>query len=394
MIKLFFLFFLLVDFSYSTNFSYVNISNIASSENYNFVYFSTYKNLQIIASENEIDKNIYLTVIDKNNIYTANLGIKSSYNICKILINDSMNFLAILYGKYEEEGYNIATFDLVSNNLTKHKEWTEDLYLFDKFLFLYKENEIKIYENNKLLQKIEDVKFVKKSYSDSYDIIFKILCSDGLKEICFSKADKKVVLNNLKKYSIEEDYIKYFEEKNGIFIYISCDNRCILKIINDKQTIEKSISSKSLEFYYNNGFLIFSNKSNFFYINIKRIIDSNDFFISKLNVTAFSQITNPTEFNKIILINNNNFCLLVNNKYLVFANIENDVFKLLEVKEFFEDITDVCYDDANKKIFVWMKKNIDIIDIKEGEISCSKKRKLTESNIDDEENPFKKPKNS
>lgn len=394
MIKLFFSFFVLVNFSYSTNFSYVNSGNIASLENYHFVYFSTYKNLKIIAQQNQLDKKTYLSIIGENNDCIAQITINDGYYIYKVLVNDSMNFLAILYGKYEEEGYNIETFDVVSNNLTKHEEWTEDLYLFDKFLFIYKEDKINIYENDKLLQKIEDVKFVKKSYSDNDNIIFKILCSDGFKSLYFSKADKKITFKNLKKYNIEEDYVKYFEEKNGVFIYISGDSKNVLKIINDEQIIEKNINIKSFEFNFNNVSLIFLNKSDFCYIDIKNIIDSNNFFISKLNITAFSQITNPTEFNKIILINDNNFCLLVNNKYLVFANIENDVFNVLQIKEFSDDIIDVCYDDTNKKIFVCMKKNINIIDIIEGETLSSKKRKLTELDIDEEESPFKKPKNS
>ena len=137
---------------------YTNAGKIEAKENHYFSYYLIHKNLEIKAFKNKLDNKTYLSVIDENkqDIINEHIFDDSSY-IYKVIFNDDASIMGVLYVKYDEEDYNIKTINLITKNIVEHNDWSEDAYLFDKFLFLYKENELNIYEENNLLQKLENI---------------------------------------------------------------------------------------------------------------------------------------------------------------------------------------------------------------------------------------------
>ena len=208
---------------------YTNAGKIEAKENHYFSYYLIHKNLEIKAFKNKLDNKTYLSVIDENkqDIINEHIFDDSSY-IYKVIFNDDASIMGVLYGKYDEEDYNIKTINLITKNIVEHNDWSEDAYLFDKFLFLYKENELNIYEENNLLQKIENILSINKLNASDDSIFFAILDDNGFKKIIFNKNNKQVINTVFKEFKNDQEFINYFHCKDNNCLYIYQSDKTFL----------------------------------------------------------------------------------------------------------------------------------------------------------------------
>lgn len=374
MIKILFLLYLIFvnNFSYSM---YIKTGKIEAKENCYFSYYLIHKNLEIKAFKNKLDNKIYLSVIDENkqDIINEYIFDDNSY-IYKVIFNDDISIMGVLYGKYDEEGYNIKTINLITKNTVEHNDWCEDAYLFDKFLFLYKENELNIYEENNLLQKIENILSINKLNTDDDSMSFAILDENGLKRINFNKNNKQAINTVLKNFNVDQEFVNYFHCKNNKCLYIYQSDKTYLNLIYNDSIYTTELNIKTYFFKIINKYLICLGNKNMHYLNLENIILEKKAYIENILADKVLNIENEKNFEKLIPINNDNFCLIMSDKYLVFANIYNNIFNILQIKEFYDSINDVFYDEQSKKIFVRMKNHIDILEVEK--IKIGKKRNI------------------
>ena len=372
MFKILFLLYLIFvnNFSYSM---YTNAGKIEAKENHYFSYYLIHKNLEIKAFKNKLDNKTYLSVIDENkqDIINEHIFDDSSY-IYKVIFNDDASIMGVLYGKYDEEDYNIKTINLITKNIVEHNDWSEDAYLFDKFLFLYKENELNIYEENNLLQKIENILSINKLNASDDSIFFAILDDNGFKKIIFNKNNKQVINTVFKEFKNDQEFINYFHCKDNNCLYIYQSDKTYFNLIYNDSIYTAEFNIKAYFFKIINKYLICLSNKNLHYLNLEEKT-----YLENILADNFLDIKNEKNFEKLIPINDDNFCLIMSDKYLIFANIFDNIFNILQIKEFYHSINDVFYDEQSKKIFVRMEDHIDIFEVEK--IKIGEKRNIVNS---------------